>query len=79
MEVDVEYCVWRVLVSSWDREEKGRGELTCVGEIDTGEEYERLEADHPEWSRKHDCDDVIQIRLLELERRNDALIACLFP
>lgn len=58
---------------------RGNGRLTSVAQVQAREQHQRLEAQHSQRPGEDDGDDVVEVRFLQLDGRNNTLIARLFP
>ena len=51
------------------------GNLTGIAQVQAGEEDQRLEAEHAQRPRQDHGDDVVEVRLLKLNGRNNTIVA----
>lgn len=52
---------------------------TSVAQVQASEQHQWLKTQHPQRSGENNGDDVVEVRLLQLDGRNDTLITCLLP
>jgi hypothetical protein len=53
--------------------------LTSITQIQTCKQHQRLKTQHPQRPRQDNSNNMIEVRLLQLQRRNNTLVARLPP